>query len=121
MRYPIVKLLDWRAWNEELAASPNPFAVVALDTRTGMARRVVAVGVGPRSIGPDEHRQRALVVNTALNPDGSFADPPAPQGAWTWTERIPWVGAWLSRFGQPRPVASPNGQGSMMVLDLSRL
>ncbi len=64
-------------------------AVVALDTRTGMARRVVAVGVGPRSIGLDEHRQRALVVNTALNPDGSFADSPAPQGAWTWLQRIP--------------------------------
>ncbi len=28
MRYPIVKLLDWRARDEELAASVNPFAVV---------------------------------------------------------------------------------------------
>jgi hypothetical protein len=28
MRYPIVKLLDWRARDEELATSVNPFAVV---------------------------------------------------------------------------------------------
>jgi len=28
LRYPIVKLLDWRARAEELAASANPFAVV---------------------------------------------------------------------------------------------
>lgn len=28
MRYPIIKLLDWRTRDEELAASANPFAVV---------------------------------------------------------------------------------------------
>jgi hypothetical protein len=28
MRYPVVKLLDWREREAELAASPNPFAVV---------------------------------------------------------------------------------------------
>jgi len=40
MRYPIVKLLDWRAWNEELAASPNPFAVVLSQINTGNVGKI---------------------------------------------------------------------------------
>ena len=92
-------------------------AVLVLDTRTGMVERSVAVGAGPRAIILDERRQRALVVNTNINPDGSFVHLPTPQASWP--QRIPWLGDWLHWLVHPS--ASADGRGSITVLDLSRL
>jgi hypothetical protein len=68
--YPVVKLLDWRARDAELAASRNPFAVVvrahlaAQATRQTMAGRVQArIGLlrGLRRLGHTEEQIQELL------------------------------------------------------------
>ncbi len=51
MRYPVVKLLDWRARDEELAASANPFAAVVRAYLAAQETRETVEARGRAKIG----------------------------------------------------------------------
>jgi len=51
MRYPVVKLLDWRLRDEELAASANPFAVVVRAYLAAQETREAVEARGRAKIG----------------------------------------------------------------------
>jgi len=51
MRYPVIKLLDWRARDAELAASMNPFAVVVQAHLAAQETREAVEAWGQAKIG----------------------------------------------------------------------
>ncbi len=68
MRYPVIKLLDWRARDAELAASMNPFAVVV---RAHLAAALVVA---------DVRRLRGLPTLTFVSADNSQRQAAAAEG-----------------------------------------
>jgi len=127
LRSPVTAMADYRQSHTCLVVTQGSTdgagrlvgrgAVAVLDDGSGEVRRTLTVGVGPRFIAVDAPHRRALVVNTGLNPDSSFARIPLPDS--TWIQRLPWIGSiipWSNQAQMPS-----NGRGSVTLLDLSRL
>jgi len=94
-------------------------SVSVLDAHEGAIGRVVPVGVFPVDMAVDARTGHAFVVNyTARWSDGGPVGGAAPEGWWASAQR------WLSRrvsLVPPPPPRPPSVNGSVTVLDVSRL